>query len=313
MKTKNISFLLLILWLLTGCAGTVQEPLDNLAARPIRVVATTGMVGDIVRNVGGTRVDVHVLMGPGVDPHLYKASESNVRLIGRSDIIFYTGLHLEAGMGRVLENIHVIDKRAVAVSDLIDRSVLKTPPEFQGAYDPHIWFDVRLWMQTVEPVRLALTELDPNSADLFQTNAEAYLKELDTLDTYVRQQAVKIPSDQRVLITAHDAFNYFGQAYGFEVRGLQGISTATEAGAADVTDLADFIVEREIGAIFIESSVPQRNVEAVRAAVQSRGFDVVIGGELFSDAMGSAGTPEGTYQGMVRHNIDTIVHALAGK
>jgi len=287
--------------------------LDNLAARPIRVVATTGMVGDIVRNVGGTRVDVHVLMGPGVDPHLYKASESNVRLIGRSDIIFYTGLHLEAGMGRVLENIHVIDKRAVAVSDLIDRSVLKTPPEFQGAYDPHIWFDVRLWMQTVEPVRLALTELDPNSADLFQTNAEAYLKELDTLDTYVRHQAVKIPSDQRVLITAHDAFNYFGQAYGFEVRGLQGISTATEAGAADVTDLADFIVEREIGAIFIESSVPQRNVEAVRAAVQSRGFDVVIGGELFSDAMGSAGTPEGTYQGMVRHNIDTIVHALAGK
>ena len=312
MKLKLFLLALLTTVLLSACTASKQGAVDDISQRQIQVVATTGMVGDIARNVGGSRLEVHTLMGPGVDPHLYKASESNVRLIGRADIIFYSGLHLEAGMARIFENIHVIGKRAVAVSDLIDRTVLKAPPEFKGAYDPHIWFDVSLWMQAVEPVRLALTELDPGSADLYQANAEAYLKELDALDAYVHQQADRLPKEQRVLITAHDAFNYFGRAYGFEVRGLQGISTATEAGAWDMTSLADFIVERKIPAIFIESSVPKRNVEAVQAAVQARGFKIVIGGELFSDAMGSPGTPEGTYIGMVRHNIDTIVHALGG-
>lgn len=296
--------------LLSACAGPVEGAGVDLSVRPIRVVATTGMITDVVKHVGGERVEVEGLMGPGVDPHLYKASEGDVTLIGGADIIFYNGLHLEAGMAKVLERIDQRLVIAVAVTDNIDRAVLLSPPEFAGNYDPHVWFDVRLWQKTVEKVRDTLLELDPGSADIYRTNADRYLLELDDLDEHVRAQVARVPAPQRVLITAHDAFNYFGRAYGFEVRGLQGISTATEAGTADVSALAEFIAEQKIPAIFIESSVPQRNVEAVQAAVRARGFDVRIGGELFSDAMGNPGTPEGTYVGMVRHNIDTIVEAL---
>jgi manganese/zinc/iron transport system substrate-binding protein len=196
------------------------------------------------------------------------------------------------------------------VTDKIDRALLLAPPEFEGAYDPHVWFDVRFWMQAVESVRDTLAQIDPANAGRYESNTRAYLAELQALHEYVMARAASVPPEQRVLITAHDAFNYFGRAYGFEVRGLQGISTATEAGTADVQGLAGFIAERKIRAIFIESSVPQRTIEAVQAAVRARGFDVQIGGELFSDAMGNPGTPEGTYIGMVRHNIDTIVDAL---
>jgi manganese/zinc/iron transport system substrate-binding protein len=268
------------------------------------------MVGDVVKNVGGGRVQVHTLMGAGVDPHLYKASEGDVIRLGEADIIFYSGLHLEAGMGRVLERIGEHGARTVAITDGIPREALSAPPEFNGQYDPHVWFDVSLWMRTVAVVRDALIELDPAHTETYRTNANAYRGELEALDTYVRQQAERVPADKRVLITAHDAFNYFGRAYGFEVRGLQGISTATEASTADVSGLVQFIVERQIPAIFIESSVPQRNVEAVQAAARSRGWQLTIGGELFSDAMGNPGSVEGTYVGMVRHNIDTIVNAL---
>lgn len=309
---KHFALLLLVSVLFSACSTPPGSDLP-IAERPINVVTTTGMIADIVVNVGGERVDVQSLMGPGVDPHLYKASEGDVRRLQEADVIFYNGLHLEAQMGEVLERMNDFGIRTVVVTERIDPSLLQSPPEFAGNYDPHVWFDVTLWMQAVEQVRDTLIEMDPSSRSVYEANAAAFLDELQDLHQYVLDQASLIPSEQRILITAHDAFNYFGRAYGFEVRGLQGISTEAQAGTADVQALAGFIVERQIPAIFVESSVPQRNVEAVQAAVQARGFDVKIGGSLFSDAMGTAGTPEGTYTGMVRHNIDTIVEALAGE
>ena len=277
--------------------------------RPIRVVTTIGMITDIVQNVGGDRVDATGLMGPGIDPHLYRASEGDVARLAGADLIFYNGLHLEGKMAGVLERMQDQIK-TVAVTQDVDRAVLLAPPEFEGAYDPHLWFDVTLWRKAVERVRDTLIDVDKGSAELYRTNTKDYLAKLEELHNYVMQQAERISPDQRVLVTAHDAFNYFGRAYGFEVRGLQGISTAAEAGTADVQALVQFIVERRIPAMFVETSVPRQSIEAVQAAVKAKGFSVEIGGQLFSDAMGASGTPEGTYIGMVRHNIDTIVASL---
>ena len=310
---RFLMILVFVSLLLSACASSGGESDLPIAERTINVVTTTGMIADAVINVGGERVQVQSLMGPGVDPHLYKASENDVQTLQGADIVFYNGLHLEAQMGEVLERMNDFGIRTVVVTDKIDRSILLAPPEFAGNYDPHVWFDVTLWMKAAEQIKEALIEADPTNQAVYEANAEAYLGELQELHEYVLSQAEGIPAEQRVLITAHDAFNYFGRAYGFEVRGLQGISTEAQAGTADVQALADFIVERQIPAVFVESSVPQRNVEAVQAAVQSRGFDVKIGGSLFSDAMGTAGTLEGTYVGMVRHNIDTIVAALTGE
>lgn len=304
--------LLVALFLLVLLAGCRVEPDVALAERKLRVVATTGMVADAAAHVGGDRATVTALMGPGIDPHLYQASEGDVSRLRNADITFYNGLHLEAQMARVFEHMDESDLGLVAVpvAGDLDPSLLLTPPEFAGAYDPHVWFDVSLWMQVVEKIRETYIQVDPGSAAVYEANAAAYLRELETLHNYVLEQAARVPAGQRVLVTAHDAFNYFGRAYGFEVRGLQGISTASEASTADVQELAAFIAERRIPALFVETSVPQRNVEAVQAAVRAQGFDVVIGGQLYSDAMGNPGTPEGTYVGMVRHNIDTIVTAL---
>jgi manganese/zinc/iron transport system substrate-binding protein len=311
---KHFLFTVLIVsFLLSACSASAGGSQLPLGERTINIVTTTGMIADIIKNVGGDRVQVISLMGPGVDPHLYKASEGDVLRLQEADVIFYNGLHLEAQMGDVLERLNEFGIKTVAVTDQIDRSLLESPPQFQGNYDPHVWFDVTLWMKAVEQVRDTLVEMDPDSKSAYEENTQIYLSELEELHQYVLDQANTIPAEQRILITAHDAFNYFGRAYGFEVRGLQGISTEAQAGTADVQALADFIVQNQIPAIFVESSVPQRNVEAVQAAVQSQGFEVKIGGSLFSDAMGSEGTPEGTYIGMVRHNIDTIITALTGE
>lgn len=309
---KTIFLILALLLIIVPACATAPTDKGDIGQRNIQAVATIGMIADIVREVGGDRVEVTALMGPGVDPHLYKASEGDVILLQQADIIFYNGLHLEAQMGEVLERMNENGMVTVAISEQIDPSLLSPSPTYEGYYDPHIWFDVTLWMKAVEQVRDSLIILDPTHAETYQANADSYLVELAELHEYVNIQAERIPAEQRVLITAHDAFHYFGKAYGFEVRGLQGISTETQAGTADVQALTDFIVERQIPAIFVESSVAERNIEAVQAAVQARGFDVTIGGSLFSDAMGSEGTPEGTYIGMVRHNIDTIVRALLG-
>lgn len=288
-----------------GAAGEISE-------RTVEVVATTSMLADLAREIGGDRVAVEGLMGPGIDPHLYRPRESDVaRLVG-ADLVIYNGLELEGKMGEVLEQVEGRGIVAEPVAEAIDEGSLLAPPEFSGNFDPHVWMDVALWRRVSTAVADALIALDPTHRETYLANAEAYQARLTALDEWVRQRVADLPPDERILVTAHDAFNYFGRAYGFEVRGLQGLSTATEAGTADVRDLAAFVAERRIPALFVETSVSPRNIEAVQAAVRARGHEVVIGGNLFSDALGNPGTPEGTYEGMIRHNVETIVGALSG-
>ncbi|MBZ0263168.1 zinc ABC transporter substrate-binding protein [bacterium] len=311
---KQIYFFLLVLTftLLTvvGCGGKAKK--QDIATRKVDVVATTGMIGDAAKNVGGERASVITLMGPGVDPHLYKAGEGDVTRMTNADIIFYNGLHLEGKMTEVLERMESNIKTVAVAGTFSDEDLLSVQGG-AGTHDPHIWFDVPLWMKTVVQVREAFIEVDPTHRELYEVQAAEYLSQLEDLHGLLEKKASELKPEQRVLITAHDAFNYFGRRYGFEVRGLQGISTASEAGTADVQELAKFIAERKIPAIFVESSIPVRTIKAVQQAVNAKGFKVEIGGELFSDAMGNTGTAEGTYIGMVKHNMNTIVDALAGK
>jgi manganese/zinc/iron transport system substrate-binding protein len=310
----SISLMLAVSTLALAACGTPIATAGgagiDFSTRTIQVVTTTGHVADLVRNVGGERVEVSALMGAGVDPHLYKASAGDVMTIQRADVVFYNGLHLEGRMIEIFERL-ARTKPTYAVTADIPADKLRHPPEFEGSHDPHVWFDPTLWSYTADTVARQLSQLDPTSAQLYQDNAARYKEQLAELDRYAQQQLGKIPPESRVLITAHDAFGYFGVRYGLEVRGLQGISTASEAGAADVQTLAEFIASRKIRAIFVESSVPQATIEAVQAAVQSRKHQVAIGGQLFSDALGEADTPEGTYIGMFRANVDTISRALA--
>lgn len=307
-KLATIPLILILALLLVACGdGTSAADDDTLY-----VVTTIGQLGDAAQIIGGEHVTVISLMGPGVDPHLYTASESDVSKLTDADVIFYNGLFLEAQMANVLKQIGET-KTAVAAAEAIPAEKLLSSPIYEDEHDPHVWFDVELWSLAVTAVRDTLIAADPDNAADYEANATAYLAELAELDTYVHEQAARVPEQQRVLITAHDAFNYFGRAYDFQVLGLQGISTASEASAADVQELADFIVENQIPAIFIETSVPVRTIEAVQAAVKAQGYNTEIGGSLFSDAMGNAGTPEGHYVGIVKHNIDTIVGALLGE
>jgi len=294
--------------IVAGCGPITDTTFPDLSDREtIRVVTTVGMIADAAERIGGPRVEVEGLMGPGVDPHLYKASEGDVRRLERADVILYGGLHLEAKMADVLERIG--ERRLTrAVTDGIPRGDLISVGG--GQVDPHVWFDVALWKGAVTEVRDTLATADPAHAPGYRARAAQYLAELDALDTEAREKSAAVPAASRVIVTAHDAFGYFGRAYGYEVVGLQGISTASEAGAKDVRRLADLIAARRIPAIFVESSVAPRTIEAVQEAVRSRGFDVAIGGSLYADAMGSEGTPDGTYLGMVRHNVDTITGAL---
>jgi manganese/zinc/iron transport system substrate-binding protein len=311
-KTTKIFITLLLSLGIVLSACTPEASRGDITERPINVVTTTGMIADAVDNVGGERVDVTNLMGPGIDPHLYKASEGDVSRMVNADIIFYNGLGLEAQMGEVFQQMRgqIV---TVAVAEGIDEARLLEDEEYDGAPDPHIWFDVSLWTHAVERVRDSLIEIDPSSRAYYQANTESYLAQLDELHEYILAQAARVPESQRVLITAHDAFQYFGAAYGFEVRGLQGLSTETEAGTADIREMAEFIVERDIRAIFIETSVPDRSIQAVQAAVIARDHQVEIGGELYSDALGNPGTQAGTYLGMLEYNINTIVSALLGQ
>lgn len=295
-------------FILAGCSAAESRP---LAERAVRVTATTSVVADLAREIGGTRVAVTGLMGPGIDPHLYKASEGDVQRLASADLVAYNGLHLEAKMSEVLARMGG-RIRTVAVAEAVPRERLLSPPEFSGAYDPHVWHDPQLWRHAAERMRDALRALDTTHAAAYDVNTARFLARLDSLDAWVRARVASVPPDLRVLVTAHDAFNYFGRSYGIQVRGLQGISTATEAGTADVRQLAEFIAERRIPAVFIESSIPRRTIEAVQAAVQARGHAVAIGGQLYSDALGDAGGDAGTYIGMIRSNVTTIVTALGG-
>lgn len=305
--------------LAVGLCGSVTAGCDTASSsssgatvkgRKIKVTTTVGMVGDLVRNVGGDRVEVTTLMGPGVDPHLYKASEGDLRRLSEADVIFYNGLNLEGKMADIFVRMATSGKPTYAVTDSVDKSLLREPPEFQGHYDPHIWFDVSMWQQTLPTVVQGLSKLDPENASAFEANAAAYEAKLKELHTYCVEQMATIPDSQRVLVTAHDAFGYFGQAYKIRVLGLQGISTATEAGLKDIQRRVDDIVKTKVKAVFVESSVSHRAIEAVVAGCKARGHATRIGGTLYSDAMGEPGTEQGTYLGMVRHNVNSIVKAL---
>jgi len=274
-----------------------------------RITTTTGMIADAARNVGGDLVEVRELMGPGVDPHLYKATQGDLRRLRESDLILYNGLHLEGRMGETLEQM-ARRTRVVQVTDTIPEARLRRPLDMEGQYDPHVWFDVSLWRLVVERIRDALIEMDPAHREVYARNATAYLDDLDELHAYCLRRIAEIPEGRRVLITAHDAFGYFGRAYGIEILGVQGVSTAAEYGLQDITRLVDLIVSRRVKAVFVESSVPPRSIHALIEGARAKGHEVRLGGELYSDALGPAGAPEGTYAGMVRHNVDTIVEAL---
>lgn len=308
-KMKGIfSTILSLTLLLTGCSAPAVN--TDSSKDKLNIVATTTMLADLVSSIGGERVTVNGLMGPGIDPHLYQASAGDVSLMQKADVVVYNGLHLEGKMGEIFENLSNQGSAVICIEKSLDESSLLAWENDSSIHDPHIWFDVSLWKDAAKTVAIGLTDTDPNGKAEYEANLDAYLKELDETDTYIRSRADELAEEQRVLVTAHDAFQYFGKAYGFEVRGLQGISTDAEAGTADVSELANFIVERQIKAIFVESSVPPKTIEALQAAVKAKGFDVSIGGELYSDSLGDAKSGADTYILTVKANIDTIVNAL---
>lgn len=297
---------------LAACSPSKAPSSSSPAAHregPIKITTTIGMIKDIAVNIGAAHVAVTGLMGPGVDPHLYKATQGDLQKLSGADLILYSGLHLEGKMADVLVKM-VSRTRTVQVTETIPENQLRQPPEFLGHPDPHVWFNVKMWMMAAERIRDELIAMDPANAAEYGTNAEAYLARLAKLDAYAREQIATIPKESRVLVTAHDAFGYFGQAYDIEVMGLQGISTAAEYGLQDLDRLIGVIVSRKVKAVFVESSVPRKSIDALVRGVEARGGEVRIGGQLYSDAMGADGTPDGTYEGMVRHNVDTIAAAL---
>ena len=297
---------------LLGAVSVAAQAEQACAASELKAAATVGMIADVVEQIGGSCVDVTAMMGPGVDPHLYSATLQDVELLFDADILFYGGLNLEARLTDVFAQVaEGLGKRVVAVSEAIDPSLVLTAPGTTLA-DPHVWMDVSMWMQAAGAVRDGLVAALPDHRAYIEANADRYLAEMAALDASIRDQIASIPAEQRVLVTAHDAFQYYGRAYGIEVVAPQGISTATEAGVQDIRRVIDLLAERHIPAIFVETSVSPDVIEAIQAGARSRGQEVAIGGSLFSDAMGEAGTPEGTYLGMIRANTDTIARALRG-
>ncbi len=317
------SFVLLVgLLVLAGCgpstsnsdnASTNGDPAAKLyrGEYPIRAIATVGMVADIVRTVGGSYVEVTQIMGAGVDPHLYKATRDDVQMMMDSDVVFYSGLMLEGKMTDVLVKI-ARGKPVVAVTESIDETYLLEPEDFAGHPDPHVWMDVLAWSKCVDAVAKALADFDPSHAAAYDANAAAYTKLLAELHAYGKQSIGSIARDRRVLITSHDAFNYFGRAYEMDVQGVQGLSTESEAGLQRINELVGMISERGIRSVFVETSVPRKNIEALVEGVRERGKEVSIGGELYSDAMGPDGEYEGTYVGMIDHNLTLVTRALGG-
>ena len=303
--TRNFLLVLLVVGLV-GCKSDSKNK-DN---GKLKVVATTSIITDLLNQIGGEAIEVQGLMGSGVDPHLYKASEGDVNKLFTADVVFYNGLHLEGKLVDIFERMEQQHKNTVAITDVLDRKGLLASEKFGSNYDPHIWFSLSFWKQITQYTAEKLSELDPENAALFKENSKKYLKELDALEVELKAIIETLPKEKRIVVTAHDAFNYFGMEYGFQVLGLQGLSTATEAGVQDVQRLSQFIIDNKVKSIFIETSVPRRNIEALQAAVLSKGHSVSIGGNLYSDALGTKGTVEGTYIGMFKHNVNTIVNAL---
>jgi manganese/zinc/iron transport system substrate-binding protein len=302
-----------VLLALPASAALASSPFVAWAAAPLRVVATTGMIADIVRQVAGDRAEVAALMGEGVDPHLYRATRSDIARMLEADVVFYNGLLLEGKMTDALVRVARGGKPVFAVTELIDESYLLAPPAFAGHFDPHVWMDPQAWGKAVDVVQQSLAEVDPEGAEAHGTRAAAYLERLRGLDGYAEGVLATVPPERRVLVTAHDAFSYFGRRYGFEVLGIQGLSTESEAGLKRIEELVSVLVERKIPAVFVETTIPEQSVRALIAGANARGHEVVVGGYLFSDAMGRPGTYEGTYVGMIDHNVTAIARALGGE
>ncbi|MGZ0707168.1 metal ABC transporter solute-binding protein, Zn/Mn family [Coraliomargarita sp. W4R53] len=303
--------------LLTGCIKKNQHDDDHAGHThleyPYQAGTTVAMITDVVSNVAGDKAQVKGIIGEGIDPHLYKPTSSDVKLLQASDIIFYSGLNLEGKMGDVLVRMATSGKPVTAVTETLLNDGTYVMTDDADHYDPHVWMDVGGWIQATQVIGESLANFDPDNAELYRKNATEYAAQLKQLNEYGKRAFATIPKNQRVLVTAHDAFNYMGRAYDLEVLGIQGISTESEAGLKDINDLVDILVERNIPSVFVESSVSQKNVRALVEGAHSKGHEVKIGGELFSDAMGETGTYEGSYIGMLDHNITTIVRALGGE
>ncbi len=304
MKINSAVYLIIIILFFGAC-----QPKENVRNGKLNVVTTTGMIYDAVINIAGDLVDAQALMGPGVDPHLYKATQGDLKKLQEADLIFYNGLHLEGKMGEIFEKLSRI-KAVKAISSDIDVTRLRASEIYSNTFDPHIWFDVSLWKKAVKHVHKNLVLIDSTNKSYYDQNAMQYLTSLDSLHQSINQSIASIPESQRILITAHDAFGYFGDAYDIDVKGLQGISTLSEPGLKDVADLVNLIVDYKIKAVFIETSVSKKAINAVVEGCIQKGHDVEIGGSLYSDAMGPFGQFEGTYIGMVHTNVQTIVNAL---
>ncbi len=298
---KLILLSLLSLFCFSGCTST--ESADT-----ITLVSTTTMLTDLATVIGGDCIEVVGLMGSGIDPHLYQASASDLATLDNANIILYNGLHLEGKLGDVLDGMSQQGKWVIIAQDGLDPTQLLSDDAYD--YDPHIWFDVSLWKDVASHLATQLSDIDPENQDTYRSNVENYLLQLDDLETYITARINQVPESQRVLITAHDAFGYFGRAYGFQVLGLQGISTQSEASTSHVSQLADYIVQHEIKAIFVETSVSDKSIQALQEAVQASGFSVAIGGELYSDSLGDSTSGHGSYIATFTANVDTIVSAL---
>ncbi|CQR47102.1 Periplasmic zinc-binding protein TroA precursor [Paraliobacillus sp. PM-2] len=307
MIRKGLSMLLAIMVFISLAACTNKDVSKD--GKKIKVVTTIAQIADIVKNVGGEHVNVISLMGPGTDPHLYNAVQGDIKKLNDADVIFYNGLHLEGQMGEIFEKMQE-QKPTIPVAENIPDKYLLSDPSSPSIPDPHVWFDISNWKYAVESVRDNLIALDEANKNSYTKNAANYLTELSELNDYVKKRTKEISEESRVLVTAHDAFNYFGEAYGYEVVGLQGLSTESEYSVSDVQHIVDILVDRDIKGVFVESSVSERSIKAVVEGAKEAGHEVSIGGELYSDAMGEEGTEEGTYFGMFKHNVDTIVDSL---
>lgn len=302
-KFKVVFGLFLILVLSIGCSEASKKN-DTP-----KIVCTTGMLGNAAKQLLQNDAEVTVLMGPGVDPHLYKASQGDISTLSNADVIIYNGLHLEGKMGEIFEKLSST-KTVLAAAEVLSEEDLISATDFSSIHDPHVWFDVAIWTKVVKSISADLQKLYPNLKDSIAYRESAYVAQLTNLDAFCKKQISEIPENQRVLITAHDAFKYFGKAYNIQVKGLQGISTTAEYGLQDISNLVSYISDNKIKALFVESSVSPKSIEAVMEGCKARGHEVKLGGELFSDALGKSGTPEGTYLGMVKHNVEIISGAL---
>lgn len=299
--------------LLFSLACTQPEPKKVEKSEPVekrlQIVVTTNILGDMVSNIVKDKADLKVLMGAGVDPHLYKATQNDIQYLMNADIIVYNGLHLEGKMGEIFEKVKG-NKKVIAAAEGIDPSLLITSDQFKGAQDPHIWFDATLWSTACEYVTKQIAAEDSINAEKITNQGLSYANNLLAIDTWIKNKISELPVEKRILITAHDAFGYFGKAYNVEVKGLQGISTLSEYGLRDVTNMVEYIIKNKVKAVFVETSVNQKSMEAVIEGCKEKGYDLKIGANLYSDAMGDKGTSGGTYLGMVKYNVTSIVNAL---